>query len=105
MSKLGQYQKERLKLLAQKEELDIEKKALESKIRGIAKRLKEVGNAIYDLKHEGDVPHITDHAVVRYLERVKKVDIRELKLEVSKHKNAVKNGNVIVTVNEEGFYE
>jgi len=105
MSKLANYQLERLQLIEQMNYLRSEKKSLENRIRKKARRLKDVGNAIYDLKHEGDVPHITDHAVVRYLERVENMDIRELKLKVAKHKDSVMDGNVIVTVNDSKFYE
>lgn len=104
MSKLGKYQKERLKLISEMEEVRNEKKTLENKLKKMGRRLKDIGNAIYDLKHEGETPHITDHAVVRYLERVEKIDISELKLKVAKHKDAVKDGNVIVTVNEPDYY-
>lgn len=105
MSKLGKLQRERLDLISEMDELRTQKRALEAAIRKKARKLKDVGNAIYDLKHEGDTPHITDHAIVRYLERVEKADIQELKLRVAAHRNAVMDGNVIVTVNEDNFYE
>lgn len=65
------------------------------------RKIRDVGNAIYDLKQSGDTPEVTDHAIVRYLERVEKVDIRELKLKVAADKNAYREVNVIVTVKEE----
>lgn len=63
--------------------------------------IKELGEQIFHLKHNGDTPHVTDHAVVRYLERVEGVDIWELKSRVAADKNAVREGNVIVTLNED----
>lgn len=105
MSKLGQYQLERQQLIAEMAELDAQIKHIQQVKRRRARRLKDVGNAIYDLKHEGDTPHITDHAIVRYLERVEGRDIRELKLAVAKHQDSVKVGNVVVTVNDMTFYE
>jgi hypothetical protein len=65
----------------------------------INKDLKRVGSAIYDLKNlHGDTPHITDHAVVRYLERVKGMNIWDIKAEII-NKNSVRIENTIVTVN------
>lgn len=105
MSKLGRYQLERLTILKEMEELRKQKRSIENKITKRSRRLKQVGNAIYDLKHEGDVPHITDHAIVRYLERVEKVNILDLKLKVSQHRDAIMQGNVVVTVGDSTFYE
>jgi hypothetical protein len=65
-------------------------------------RLKELGAAIFDLKNlNGNTPHITDHAIVRYLERVKGMNIWDLKAEIMNHKNSVRVINTIVTVNGE----
>lgn len=47
-------------------------------------------------------PHITDHAVVRYLERVKGVNIWDLKAEIMQHSDSVRVDNTIVTVNGNG---
>lgn len=63
--------------------------------------IKDVGERIYTIKHGGATPHVTDHAIVRYLERVEGIDIWELKTKVASNKNAVKEGNVIVTVNQD----
>lgn len=66
----------------------------------INKALKELGAKIYDLKNiDGDTPHITDHAVVRYLERVKGMNIWDIKAEIMNNKDAVRVDNVIVTIN------
>jgi len=85
-------------------ELSREKEALSretnKRLKDIKKELSQLGNAIYDLKHvDGDTPHITDHAIVRYLERVKGMDIWDLKAEIMNHTKAVRIDNVIVTVN------
>jgi hypothetical protein len=66
-----------------------------------SKELRDVGGQIYDMKHNGSSPHVTDHAVVRYLERVDGVDIWDLRHKVAEHSQAVREGNVIVTVNED----
>jgi hypothetical protein len=105
MSKLGRLQVQRLELIDELVVINEEKKKITRKAQKIGRKLKDIGNAIYDLKHDGDTPHITDHAIVRYLERVEKVDIKELKLKVASHKDAIKDGNVVVTVNEDGFYD
>lgn len=99
--KLKQKQREHRELLSEIEMLQAQKKPIESRLRKLNSRLHKLGQAIYDLKHSGQVPEITDHAIVRYLERVKGFNINDLKAEVSNHKQAVKVGNVIVTVNGE----
>ena len=66
----------------------------------INKALKELGTKIYDLKNiDGDTPHVTDHAVVRYLERVKGMNIWDIKAEIMLSTEAVRVDNVIVTIN------
>lgn len=71
-----------------------------NEIAELNKELKKIGSAIYDLKNiNGDTPHITDHAVVRYLEREKGLDIWQIKAEIMNSKNAVRIDNTIVTVN------
>lgn len=73
------------------------------KITEINKELKVLGGQIFDLKNiDGDTPHITDHAIVRYLERVEGRDIWDLKAKIIEHKDAVRIDNTIVTVNTEG---
>ncbi len=66
-----------------------------------SKEIRDVGEAIFSMKHKGDTPHVTDHALVRYLERVEGLDIWELRDKVSQHSMAVREGNVIVTINED----
>lgn len=91
---------ERIPLVADyKKKHKIATKALRL-VQEISKEIHDVGEQIYNMKHGGNVPHVTDHAIVRYLERVEGVDIWELKDRVISHKNAVKDGNVIVTINE-----
>lgn len=66
----------------------------------INKELKRLGGQIFDLKNlDGDTPHITDHAVVRYLERVKGMNIWDIKTEIAQHRDSVRVENTIVTVN------
>lgn len=94
-AKLNEYRQLR-------EELQTELKTLSNRRKKLMTRLRDVGNAIYDLLHESDqVPSVTDHAVVRYLERVKGWNIAELKAEVANHKNAHREGNVVVTVHDD----
>ena len=78
-------------------ELDKIRKVLNKK----NSEIKEVGEQIFHLKHDGETPHVTDHAVVRYLERVEGLDVWDLKSRIANDKNAVREGNVIVTVNED----
>lgn len=66
-----------------------------------SKEIREVGEAIFSMKHKGGTPHVTDHAIVRYLERVEGIDIWDLRDKVSQHSMAVREGNVIVTINED----
>jgi len=66
----------------------------------INKELKMLGCQIFDLRNiDGDTPHITDHAIVRYLERVEGRDIWELKAKIVEYKDSVRIENTIVTVN------
>ena len=99
--RLDDYQREHRKLLSEIEVLRKQRAPIENKLRKLNSRLHQVGMAIYDMKHAGHTPEVTDHAIVRYLERIEGVDILELKLKVSNHKLATKVGNVIVTVNED----
>ncbi|UNQ40937.1 hypothetical protein MPC38_06715 [Prescottella equi] len=99
--KLVAAQREHRALLSEVEELRAQKKPLDNRLRTLNSRLHRLGQRIYDLKHDGNTPEVTDHALVRYLERVKGVDIKELKVEVAQHKQAHKVGNVIVTVNSD----
>ena len=87
-------------------ELTSKKKALAEKLKPIANELTKVrsdlsrvGTAIHHLKHGSDAPLVTDHAIVRYLERVEGVDVEAIRFKIAGHSRAVKDGNVIVTVN------
>lgn len=86
-------------LTAEKRGLLKEVQIRHDKIGKINKELKSIGQSIYDLKNvDGDTPHITDHAVVRYLERVKEMDIWAIKAEIMQYKNSVRVVNTVVTV-------
>lgn len=106
--KLNDLQTKHRKLLAERIPLqdDYKKKAkiaakAQSTLNDKSKEIRDVGEAIYAMKHSGLTPHVTDHAVVRYLERVLGVDIWALRDQVASHSLAVKEGNVIVTINED----
>lgn len=103
--KLEVYQDKHGILTAEKRALLKEVQVRHDKIGVINKELAAIGQAIYDLKNiYGDTPHITDHAVVRYLERVKGLDIWGIKAEIMQYKKSVRAANTIVTVHgEEGF--
>lgn len=76
---------------------------LTTEIAQMNKELDRLGQQIFDLKNIDDkAPHITDHAVVRYLERVKGVNIWDIKAEIIQNKDAVRVDNTIVTVNGNG---
>lgn len=76
---------------------------LTNEIGKMNKELDRLGSQIFDMKNVDDkAPHITDHAVVRYLERVKGVNIWDLKAEIMQHSDSVRVDNTIVTVNGNG---
>lgn len=92
---------ERIPIIA---EFKQKSKALDKVRRELNKKsaeIRDVGEQIFHLKHDGETPHVTDHALVRYLERVAGLDVWGLKAIVAEHKNAVYDGNVVVTVNQE----
>lgn len=100
--KLEKLQDQHGILTAEKRALKIELNAIASKMSEKNKELARVGNAIYDLKHiDGLPPHITDHAIVRFLERVEGMDIWDIKARIIQHRNSVNIDNTIVTVNGE----
>lgn len=106
--KLNELQTKHRKLLTERVPLvaDFKKKnKVAEKARKLmnekSKEIRDVGEAIYDMKHKGETPHVTDHALVRYLERVEGLDIWELRTKVAGHKDAVREGNVVVTINED----
>lgn len=67
----------------------------------IKSELSRIGTAINQLKHGGKTVIVSDHAIVRYLERIEGVDVEEIRRKIWNHSNAVKQGNIIVTVNED----
>lgn len=98
-ARLEKMQNEHGTLTREKEHLQ---HSTNKRVKEINLRLKELGQAIFDLKNlNGETPHITDHAIVRYLERIKGVNIWDLKAEIMNHKNAVRVVNTIVTVNKD----
>lgn len=100
--RLEALQEEHGILTAKKKSKKKQLNKVNAEITEINKELNRLGGQIFDLKNEdGETPHITDHAVVRYLERVKGVDIWALKAEIVAHKDAVRVINTIVTVNGE----
>lgn len=98
--KLNELQEEHGRLTAKKKELKKKQGAIIAEVTEINKQINKLGGQIFDMKNEdGDTPHITDHAVVRYLERVKGINIWDLKAEIVQHRDAVRVDNTIVTVN------
>lgn len=98
--KLNKLQKEHGELTRLKNAKKREMAKIMDEIGVINKELKRIGGAIYDLKNiNGDTPHVTDHAVVRYLERVKGLNILDIKAEIMNNKDAARIDNTIVTVN------
>ncbi len=64
--------------------------------------IKEAKNAIHNFKHKGvDIPFVSDHAIVRFLERVDGIDIDAIRIRIRDHVQSVKakEGNIVVTVN------
>ena len=104
--KLNALQEKHGELTRQK---NIKKREMAANMTAIAeinKELKKLGGQIFDLKNiNGETPHITDHAVVRYLERVKGMNIWDIKAEIAQSSKAVRIENTIVTVNGEDSEE
>lgn len=105
-SKLNDMQRQHRILLREKLELVAEYKktykVMEKARKAMQNKTEEIrmlGQRIFSTKHAGETPHVTDHAIVRYLERVEGVDIWDLKSKVAENANAVRDGNVIVTIN------
>lgn len=99
-TKLNALQEQHGALTRMKNKIKREISDSQREITEINKGLKILGGQIFDLKNiDGETPHITDHAVVRYLERVEGRDIWDLKAKIYLHKNAVRIDNTIVTVN------
>lgn len=97
--KLEELQEIHSQLVDKKKHLKKTLSTLTNEMAILNREIKRVGSQIFDLKNVNEgTPHITDHAVVRYLERVKGVDIWELKSEIADHKESVRVKNTIVTV-------
>jgi len=99
--KLAENQRIHRELSEARKPLIEESNKASNRVRKINKKIASVGQAIYALKHEGETPEVTDHSVVRYLERVEGMDMLDIRAKVANHKRAVKVGNVIVTVRGE----
>jgi len=98
---LQKYCDEQRKLRIEKDALINQRKPINTRLNEISQRLRDIGHAIYDLKGGPNAPSITDHAVVRYLERVEGLDTMEIKAKIRKHKDAVWRQNTIVTFFED----
>lgn len=108
LDKLNKLQKKHRQLLIERVPLvaDYKKKhkvatKAQQVMNAKTKEIRDVGEQIYDMKHRGETPHVTDHAIVRYLERVDGIDIWALRDKVAGHSLAVREGNVVVTINED----
>lgn len=98
--KLNALQEKHAELTRTKNALKRRMAADMNSISEINKETKALGAQIFDLKNiDGETPHITDHAIVRYLERVKGMNIWDLKAEIANHSDAVRIDNTIVTIN------
>lgn len=101
-TKLQELQSQHGALTGRKKVLKGQISKAQAEIAIINKETNRLGQQIFDLKNEDvETPHITDHAVVRYLERVKGVDIWKVKADIVAHRDAVRIENTIVTVNED----
>lgn len=97
--KLNKLQQEHSELTRLKNAKKRSMNEIMTEIGELNKEIKRIGGAIYDLKNiDGDTPHITDHAIVRYLERVKGLNIWDVKTEIMNNKDAVRVDNTIVTI-------
>lgn len=100
-AKLQAYMRQHRQILEERKPLIKDFEAAQKALLKKNKEMKRIGQVIYDLKHSGETPLVTDHAIVRYLERVEGVDINDLKIKVSQHSKAQRVDNVIVTVMED----
>ena len=83
-------------------QLKVEKSGLDKDIFNYTKKKSSLESQIKDLKNAMRETIVSDHAIVRYFERVLGIDIDDVKEEILKqerHKNVVKD-NTIVTVIE-----
>lgn len=97
--KLTAYMRLHRDLTLRKNEVGRRLQVAQREVNDITKEIHRVGTAISHLKHGGQTPLVTDHAIVRYLERVEGRDIDEIRLAIAKYSHSVKQGNVFVTVN------
>ena len=99
--KLTAYMRLHRELTVRRNEVKSRHKAVLVELNDINSKIHRIGTAISHLKHGGQTPLVTDHAIVRYLERVEGLDVDDIRLKIAKHAKSVKVGNVFVTVNED----
>lgn len=79
---LKQLQTRRTKLLAEQERLDRERKDTSKRYSETENTIKHLDEQIAMLKNTTPGIVITEHAMLRYLERVKGIDLDEIKIEI-----------------------
>lgn len=98
-SELSELQSRYGKFARRKNEIHASMKPLTSELARVNSEIARLGVRISQLKHgKKDVPHVTDHAVVRYLERNMGMDIDALRNSIMVHPKAYREGNVVITV-------
>jgi len=80
------------KTLAERQALNEEVIIKQSQQREINKKIQNLQFQINEAKRENIEP-VTEHAILRYLERVKKIDIEAIKKEIIKHASLIVGGS------------
>lgn len=91
----------RSKLLAWRNECLGVKQQAESDIKDVDQKLAVIEGMIADIETQEGKVVISEHALLRYLERVKKLDLEAICDEIREldKSKVVRRGNVIITVN------
>ena len=100
MDNLKRYEAERSKLESKKLKIETEIKGFQISLTSINTRLSNVKKKIESIRLKNRGTQITDHARIRYMERVLGINIKDLDtwiMEEKDHKN-VKKGNIITTI-------
>jgi predicted nucleic acid-binding Zn-ribbon protein len=100
MDKLKRYENERSKLNSRLDNLDSDIQGLQVDRSQVKNRLKIINSKIQEIRLKNRGTQITDHARVRYIERVLGIDIKEVDewiMQEEKHRN-VKKGSIITTI-------
>lgn len=90
--------------VAQREGLVIEFQSLSKELKVLRDDINKLNSEIKDYLDK-EIEPITEHVILRYLERVKGIDIAAIKAEVMEHVKVLypMNGEVIGTINDKKY--